>query len=199
MSGVGGGCAERPLLPTRLCRGDGFDVIARDEACRPARAGSRRPDGVGRADGFDGVATGLSSQRGYTLIEVLVAFAVLAGALTLLLGILTGASRQVRWADQAGRAALHAQSLLDQSGIGEPLQPGQREGDFEDGRYQWTLMVERWRDPAVPPPATLDPGAPRLMRLQLDVRWGDGGPRERLRLESLRLVTPDPLVGGGLP
>jgi len=159
----------------------------------------RLPSGVSRGDGPTSIAAVGSSQRGYTLIEVLVAFAVLAGALTLLLGILTGASRQVRWADQAGRAALHAQSLLDQAGIGEPLQPGQREGDFEDGRYQWTLAVEHWRDPAVPPPATLDPGAPRLMRLQLDVRWGDGGPRERLRLESLRLVTPDPLVDGGLP
>ena len=38
-------------------------------------------------------------------------------------------------------------------------------------------------------------GAPQLMRLQLEVRWGDGGPRERLRLDSLRLVTPDPLQG----
>lgn len=140
------------------------------------------------------------AHRGYTLIEVLVAFAVLAGALTLLLGILTGAGRQVRWADEAGRAALHAQSLLDTAGIGEPLQPGQREGEFEDGRYRWTLAVEPWRDPALPVPSQpLDPGAPQLMRLELDVRWGEGGPRERLQLQSLRLVTPDPLQGGSAP
>lgn len=165
----------------------------------PVNERYRLPDDFSRADGLDSVAAGTSSQRGYTLIEVLVAFAVLAGALTLLLGILTGASRQVRWADEAGRAALHAQSLLDQVGFGESLQPGQREGDFEDGRYRWTLAVEPWRDPAVPPPAALDPGAPRLLRLQLDVRWGEGGPRERLRLESLRLVTPDPMAGATLP
>ena len=189
MRGASGGCTgEERRLPNGVGRGDGFHRVASGPT-------SQR----GRGDGPNQVPTEPSSQRGYTLIEVLVAFAVLAGALTLLLGILTGASRQVRWADQAGRAALHAQSLLDQAGVGEPLQPGQREGAFEDGRYRWTLMVEHWRDPAVPPPATLDPGAPRLMRLQLDVRWGDGGPRERLRLESLRLVTPDPLVGGGLP
>jgi len=178
----------KPWLPDVVSRGDGFRVVATDRFWRRSRG-----------DGRTSIAAVGSSQRGYTLIEVLVAFAVLAGALTLLLGILTGASRQVRWADQAGRAALHAQSLLDQAGIGEPLQPGQREGDFEEGRYQWTLAVEHWRDLSVPPPATLDPGAPRLMRLQLDVRWGDGGARERLRLESLRLVTPDPLVGGGVP
>jgi general secretion pathway protein I len=135
-------------------------------------------------------------QRGYTLIEVLVAFAVLAGALTLLLGILTGSSRQVRWADEASRAALHAQSLLDDTGVGEALQPGQRAGEFEEGRYRWSLAVDPWRDPALPPDTQpLDPGAPRLLRLVLEVRWGEGGPRERLQLQSLRLVTPDPLQG----
>ena len=189
MRGASGGCTgEERRLPNGVGRGDGFVHVAAGPS--PQR---------GRGDVPNHVATEPSSQRGYTLIEVLVAFAVLAGALTLLLGILTGASRQVRWADQAGRAALHAQSLLDQAGVGEPLQPGQREGGFEDDRYRWTLTVEHWRDPAVPPPAVLDPGAPRLMRLQLDVRWGDGGARERLRLESLRLVTPDPLLGGGVP
>lgn len=59
-----------------------------------------------------------SRQRGYTLIEVLVAFSVLALGLTLLLGTLSGATRQVRWSADAGRAALHAQSLIAQAEIG---------------------------------------------------------------------------------
>lgn len=132
-------------------------------------------------------------QRGYTLIEVIVAFAVLALALSILLGILSNSTRQVRWADEAGRAALHAQSLLDQTGVGEALQPGRSEGDFEDGRYRWTLEVAPWRDPELREqgPQPVDPGAPELLSLVLDVRWGDGGPRNRLRLQSLRLVLPD--------
>ena len=69
-------------------------------------------------------------ERGYTLIEVIVAFGVLALGLTLLLGTLSGATRQVRDSEQAGRAALHAQSLLAQAGVGEALQPGQRDGEF---------------------------------------------------------------------
>ena len=28
--------------------------------------------------------------------------------------------------------------------------------------------------------------------LRLEVSWGEGGPRERLRLDTLRLVQPDP-------
>jgi general secretion pathway protein I len=129
-------------------------------------------------------------QRGYTLIEVIVAFALLAGALTLLLGTLSGALRQVRWSGDAGRAALHAQSLIDQLGVGEPLQPGTRSGEFDDGRYRWTLDVARWTDPAAPAGAPRDPNASQLLELRLGVEWAGGGPRERLRLSTLRLQPP---------
>ena len=74
----------------------------------------------------------MNLQAGYTLIEVIVAFAILALALVMLLGILSNATRQVRWSDDAGRAALHAQSLLAQTGVAEPLRQGRSEGEFED-------------------------------------------------------------------
>jgi len=140
-------------------------------------------------------------QRGYTLIEVIVAFAILALGLTLLLGTLSGAARQVRWADEAGRASLHAQSLLDTVGVGEALKPGHRDGRFEDGRYRWSLDVAPYRDPLLPPTvATTDLGAPRLLQLSLLVQWGKGDdPRQRLSLQSLRLVTPNPVDGASLP
>jgi general secretion pathway protein I len=163
------------------------------------QAKHRLPDDVGRADGFDRVATGPSSQRGYTLIEVIAAFAVLAVGLTLLLGTLSGASQQVRWAGEAGRAALHAQSLLDQTGVGQALQAGTRSGEFEDGRYRWTLDVQAWRDPSKPEGQPESLSAPQLLQLTLEVRWREGGPRERLRLTSLRLVQPGATGGVLMP
>ena len=130
-------------------------------------------------------------QRGYTLIEVIVAFAILAVALTLLLGTLSGAAKQVHWSEQAGRAALYAQSLVDQTGVAEPLRAGHREGAFEDGRYRWTLDVAPYVDPLIPPQPARDLSAPRLWQLSLTMQWGDGNdPRQRIALQSLRLVTP---------
>lgn len=135
-----------------------------------------------------------SRQRGYTLIEVLVAFTVLALALTFLLGTLSGSTRQVRWSADAGRASLHAQSLLADVGVGAVLEPGRDEGELEDGRYRWQLEVAPWVDPLLPAAAPQDPFGGQLLHLRLELSWGDGGPAQRLVVESLRLVQPDPGV-----
>lgn len=132
--------------------------------------------------------------RGYTLIEVVVAFAVLALALTLLLGTLTNASRQVRWSADSGRAALLGQSLLDRVDTEGALREGDRDGVLEDGRYRWQLRVHRFEEPRAGQP--VDPNAPSLLSLDLTLRWGEGGPREQLRLQSLRLA---PSTGGVPP
>lgn len=144
----------------------------------------------------DRSAQSRANQRGYTLIEVIVAFALLALALTLLLGTLSGAVRQVRWSGDAGRAALHAQSLMDTIGVGQALLPVQRNGQFDSGRYRWSLTVAPWDEP-VPPNASVMPRAPSLHRLHeiaLSVQWGSGGPRERLELRTLRLAPVQPAV-----
>ncbi len=130
-------------------------------------------------------------QHGYTLIEILVAFGILALALTLLLGTLSGATRQVRWSADAGRAALHAQSLLADIGVGVALQPGREEGELEDGRYRWQLDVAPYVDPLLPEPVAEDPFAPRLLQLRLELAWGKDRRADRLVVESLRLVQPD--------
>lgn len=166
----------------------------------PRAAGSKRSGGgqgpwipiAGRLPATARRPAGSSRQRGYTLLEIIIAFAVLGLALTLLLGILSGGLRQVRWSADSARAALHARSLLDVAGVGEALVPGRREGGFDDDRYRWVLEVEPWQDPARPPGQPVDPYAPQLMHLLLRVQWGEGGPRERLTVESLRLVQPDP-------
>lgn len=147
---------------------------------------------VTRASGGDSIVSMASHRRrqhGYTLIEIIVAFAILALGLTLLLGTLSGATRQVRAAGDAGRAALHARSLLEE--FGNLPQPTRRDGDLEQGRYRWHLVVEPWRDPSMQnlaPP--IDPSKPRLMHLRLQVAWGDGAPAQRIEATSLRLVVP---------
>ncbi len=137
----------------------------------------------------------MRSQRGYTLIEVIVAFALLALALALLLGALSGGARQVRNAGEISRATLHAQSLLAVQGVAAPLRPQREQGEFEGGHYHWTLDVAPYADPQQPPDAPLQPGAPSLLQLTLVVSWGEAE-AQRLQWRTLRLVTAAP---GGAP
>ena len=133
---------------------------------------------------------------GFTLIEILVAFAVLALGLTLLLGTLSGASRQLRQGGDAGRAALLAQSLLEDR-LALLQAPLQQQGRLESGRYQWQLAVTPWQDPQPRKTQTpQDPFAARLLHVQLDMQWGDAGPTQQLHVSSLRLVLPPKLEEG---
>jgi len=140
----------------------------------------------------------LRRAAGFTLIEVVVAFALLALALTLLLGSLSGAARQIQRASLSGRAALHAQTLLAQVGVGAPLTPGHDEGALDEGRYRWTLDIAPWTEPQRPDNALVNPAAPRLLELQLTVSWGERA-GERMQWRSLRLAPPEGAAGGATP
>ena len=124
--------------------------------------------------------------RGFTLLEVIIAFALLALALTLLLGSLSGAARQVRQADDSGRATLHAQSLLAQLGVGDALRPGRQQGVVEQGRYRWMLDITPYTDPLKQTP-TATGNAPRLLQVRLTMAWGERR-GEQLQWQTLRLA-----------
>lgn len=181
---VGPGMAHRPWPLGRARAVMGVCVAGGDQPRASGHAGRAAVRACGRR--------GAARVRGFTLLEVLVAFALLAMAMTLLLGTLSGAARQIGQADRAGRAALHAQSLLAQLGVDGPLQPGSKDGTTEDG-YRWQLQVAPWQDPAHPEFAASNPGAPRLLDVRLVVAWGEG-PREHLRWETLRLAPPPALL-----
>ena len=161
----------------RLGRRRGLADRGREGQARAGLAMSRarRIIRSSRRDGIIARTSGRARQRGYTLIEIIVAFAILALGLTLLLGTLSGATRQVRAAGDAGRAALHAQSLLDE--FATLPQPQHREGDLEQGRYHWQLDVTPWQDPSPQQAATpADPNAARLLHVRLRVAWAMAAP-----------------------
>ncbi len=148
-------------------------------------------------------------QRGFSLLEVILAFTLLAVALGILMAILGGGLTQVRGAADASVATLHAQSLLDEVGVLEPIEPGRRGGDFDDGRYRWEMQISETPDPA--PAGVSDPSAPvvetvglqlpsapLLYRIQLDMSWGEGDLERRISFVTLRARTP-PTPTGPLP
>ena len=139
--------------------------------------------------------------RGFSLLEVLMAFALLTVGLGILVAILGGGLVQVRQAGDATGATLHAQSLLEQVGVLGPIEPGVERGRLDDGRYRWEMEITEVEDPAPPPPAALQDGppleqagrvlgAPKLYRVQLDIGWGEDDLARSLRFVTLRARIP---------
>jgi general secretion pathway protein I len=138
--------------------------------------------------------------RGFSLLEVMMAFALLTVGLGILIAILGGGLLQVRQAGDASAATLHAQSLLDQVGVLGPVEPGESAGELDDGRYRWTLVITEIEDPLPPPAPNADGvpiesvgrqlGAPLLYRVQLDIGWGEDDLARSLSFVTLRARLP---------
>lgn len=134
--------------------------------------------------------------RGFTLLEVLAAIALLAIAFAIGLSALGGAARNARRAAALDTAVERAQTLLAQQGLTAPLESGTHSGTFKDG-MAWKLQVRRVQHAA---PATANAGAPAdagpqggmmlvqasaidLYRLDVAVQYGD---HHTLRLATER-------------
>jgi len=122
-----------------------------------------------------------SRQRGYSLIEVLVAFAILAMALTVLLRIFSGGLRNIDASSEYTRALVVAEAELAVPGILEPMQSGFAEGTTADG-FKWQRQV-----------SALDLGGRTLesplspWRIAVEVQWPSGRGTRAVQLETIRL------------
>ncbi len=115
------------------------------------------------------------------MLEVLVAFVILALVGTALFRLFSGALANVAAADDYSRAVLVAESVLAEAAGTPPLREGSKSGNADDGRIEWTTSVS----PYTPPQGNADLEraaelAPtRLWRVAAEVRFAgpDGKPR----------------------
>ena len=136
-----------------------------------------------------------SRQHGFTLIEIVAAFSILALGLALSMSIASGAIGQARRGATFTEAALYARSLLDTAGAGERIEEGVTEGEFGE-RYSWQLDVVAWEPEPLEGLAAatgLTAISPvELYRLDLTVRWQEGEHERQAHFATLRALTPDP-------
>ena len=124
-------------------------------------------------------------QSGYTLIEVLVAFMILALALTVLMRIFSGGLRNVSVSSDYAVATLIAESRLAAAGIDVPLAPGEMSGT-EGERFEWTVSVQDYQPWPGYRSATKGVDA---YRVTVTVEWPHGDNTRRVGLSTIRLIT----------
>jgi general secretion pathway protein I len=123
-----------------------------------------------------------SSARGFTLIEVLVAFAVLALTLSALLQVFTTGLRSVDAVERHLMATMLARSVLDDVGTEIPIVAGEQSAEIEQG-YRWTVRIQPYK--AVPSVTAADLIAAPY-EVVVEISWNG---RPVTSLTSLRLVT----------
>jgi general secretion pathway protein I len=114
-------------------------------------------------------------EAGFTLLEALIAFAILAIALA---GLLQGALAGLRATQAAGRmeeALAHARSRLAALEA-MPIVPGDQRGD-DGGGFAWRMRI-------VPEARA---GGLTLYAVTVAIGWRDGGTPREVRLETQRL------------
>ena len=79
-------------------------------------------------------------ERGFVLIETLVAFTILVIVLLTVGQAVGGGVRQARIVDEASGRALAARSILDRVGVDIPLAAGDHQGVTSDG-HRWAVRV----------------------------------------------------------
>ncbi len=80
-------------------------------------------------------------QRGFTLLEVIVAIVIAALCLGALAQAFAGGARAAGSSSDYTRAVTLAQSILGKAGVERALTEGVESGTSSDSRYGWTLTV----------------------------------------------------------
>ncbi|NNJ93237.1 MAG: prepilin-type N-terminal cleavage/methylation domain-containing protein [Halobacteria archaeon] len=122
-------------------------------------------------------------QQGFSLIEILVAFMILAMSLTVIYRIFSGGLRNVALSEDYARAVLVAESQLAAIGISEPLVRGVSSGIWGE-RFRWQQVVESYQ-----PWQQHKELSTQLLayRITVNVDWEHAGSSRQVSLSSVRL------------
>lgn len=134
-----------------------------------------------------GLAVGNTTSQGFTLLEILVAFTVMAVLLTVLLQVFSSGLRATQLGEQYTRAVLLAQARLASLEAEEDgLKLGEQAGSFDDA-FEWRSQVIAYRTDAYPQPEELAvPVYPVIATVE--VTWHADGRQRSVSLKTLRLV-----------
>jgi general secretion pathway protein I len=127
----------------------------------------------------------VKNPQGFTLIEVLVAFMILAISLVVVMQLFSGSLKAGAVSTDYFYGIFHAQEKMEEILARKELAPGSRSGHFEDG-YEWTAEISHI------PLETEDGRELPVSEYQIDlaVTWEKGGRERHFELVTAVLAKP---------
>ena len=139
---------------------------------------------------MNGKSGGRGSERGFTLLEVLVALTVFAVGAAITMSLISSSLGNIRKVELRTRTIEHAEAVMELALLDESIQgPTSFTGDFEDGT-RWSVVVEEYVPPDMPDPQL--PGGRvllpvKLLRYTIEM-FRPNAAASDYRLQTLKLV-----------
>ena len=126
-----------------------------------------------------------SNQQGFSLLEILIAFSILAFSLSILLNIFSSGLRRTIISEEYQQAVIIAQSKLATVGVEKELENAAGQGKVQD-KYSWSVQVQPFDVGSM----GLDEDSVKLAPFLVTVRveWFAGKNNRLLELHTLKLA-----------
>jgi len=131
-----------------------------------------------------------SRNKGFTLIEVVVALAILGVGLTVIMELFSGGLRLARASMEYTKAVNYARMKMEEIAVKSALQEGTGEGESDDKAFRWQMAVKKVD--LLPIDKSMDYKPPvELFQVKIDVFWKSGSKERSTSLESLKAIKPE--------
>ena len=127
------------------------------------------------------------TEKGFSLLEILIAFSILALSLGILLRIFSGGVTTAAVAEEYTNAVQIAETLMAKTGAEIPLRSHESSGVIDE-KYNWLLRISPYNLQGMN--ADIKTWGAELYKINVTVDWGDENSDNRqIQLATLKLLT----------
>ncbi len=124
--------------------------------------------------------------KGFTLIDVVVAVAILGIALTVIIELFAGGLRLARVSKEYTKAVNYANSKMEEITSKQILEEGSTEGEFDE-TFRWRVTMNKLNLLPVEKPWEVKPPI-QFFKIRVDVLWKPGSQERSASVETFRTM-----------
>jgi general secretion pathway protein I len=130
------------------------------------------------------------SDKGFTLIEVVVALAILGVGLMVIIELFSGGLRLGRASMEYTKAVNYARVKMEETMVKPAIEEGTQEGESDDKIFRWQMGVKKVDLLSIDKSIDYKPPV-ELFQVKIDVFWKSGSKEKSTHIESLKAIKPE--------